>query len=154
MGDGQPRVLQDVAKSLLDDLLAQPRRPEPGLDVLGGQRGRLDGLEALGVDGVPSRVAGGGLAGGGEFLRTFPDRYSPAATRRPVAGVVEHEGAELRAGVGLVGAQQPGDLAEVNAPVVDQDQVQGLLRGVGAQFHPVRRGGAPEEHRPSSSRSG
>ena len=50
------------------------------------------------------------------------------------------------AGVGLVGAQEPGDLAEVHAPAVDQHQVQGLLRGVGTQFHPVRHGGAPGEH--------
>ena len=154
MGDGQPGVFQEVAQSLLDDLVAQPRRPEAGLDVLGGQRGRLDGLEALGVDGVPSRVAGGGLAGGGEFLQHVSRQVLARGDEAARSGVVEHEGAELLAGVGLVGAQQPGDLAEVNVPVVDEHQVQGLLRGVGAQFHPVRRGGAPVEHRPSSSRPG
>ena len=144
--DGQPRVLEDVAQSLLDDLPAQPRGAEPGLDVLGGQRGRLDGFEAFDVGGVAFRVAGGGRACCGQFLAYVPGQV--LARGNEVAGgrVVEYEGGELSPGVGLVGAQEPGDLAEVHAPAVDEHQVQGLLRGVGTQLHPVGHGGAAGEH--------
>jgi len=142
VADGQQRVLQHVAQSLLDDLAAKPRRPETGLNLGGLKVGRLHAVEGGDVHAEALGVDGGRGAGLGQLLAHVARQVLPRRDQAPGARLVVDQRAERGARLLLARAQQPGDLPQVDLALVDEHQVEGFLRGLGPQFHPVRHRGA------------
>ena len=111
MLDPQPRVVEHLAQELLDVRGVDPGRAEPGVDLPGRQVGRDDPAQLGDVDREPGVVLGR-LLGVPQLVADLPGQVLGRRDQPPGSGVVEHERAELVAGVVLGGAEQPGDLGQ------------------------------------------
>ena len=111
MLDPQARVIEYLAQELLDVRRVDPRRAEPGVDLARRQVGRDDPAQFGDVDREPGVVLGR-LLGLPQLVADLARQVLGRRDQPPGFRVVEHERAELGAGVVLGGAEQPGDLVQ------------------------------------------
>ena len=132
MLDPQARVIEDLAQELLDVRRVDPCGAEPGVDLPRRQVGRDDPAQFGDVDREPGVVLGRPF-GLPQLLADLAGQVLGGGHQPPGSRVVEHERAELGAGVVFGGAEQPGDLVQPRlAPGVQADG-QRVGRGVGAE---------------------
>ncbi len=132
MLDLQAAVIERLAQELLDVVVGDPGRAQPGVDLSGCQV-TGDDLAQLGhVDGEPGVVLTGLL----RRAQLVPDVSRQVLRRRdqpPGLRVVEDQRAELGAGLVFAGAEQPGDLGKADLAAGVQADRQRVSGGVRAQ---------------------
>ena len=131
--DGHTVVAEGLAEELLHIARGDPPGAELRLDLGRAEVARDDPAQRGGV-GLEPGVRGRGALGGGELGTDVPAQVQRCPDQPSGAGLVEHQGAQFRAGLGLGGsAEQPGDLVQPDLAVPVQADGQGLIGGVGAE---------------------
>jgi hypothetical protein len=132
MLDAQARIVEYLPQELLDAGGVDPRRAEPRVDLTWREVGGDHAAQFGDVDRERGVILGG-LLGLPQLVADLPGQVLGGGRELPGGRVVEHQRAELLAGVIIGRAEQAGDLVQPRlAPGVQADR-QRVGRGVGAK---------------------